>query len=239
MRTEQKKTLERQSAALAGRVMDFWYAFARSIVKVYLGFFSGGFRVTGEGNLPPGPRIIAANHPNATDGFYFPFVFEEKLSFLIQGDILSIPLIGFLLAKSGQIAVHLGKGNLALEQACAKLAQGRSVVIFPEARLNPDDEKVKAHIGAVKLSLQSGVPIVPVGLHVSAADTLHLKLRRPGRQSQGRWQFRGRCYIKIGMPWRPEEECSENSSRPSLRELTARLMEKINALALQAAREVA
>ena len=61
--------------------MEFWYNIAKGIVRTYLTFFVVGFDVQVVENIEPGPKIIVANHPNATDAFFLPFIFPEKMHF--------------------------------------------------------------------------------------------------------------------------------------------------------------
>lgn len=52
-----------------------------------------------------------------------------------------------------------------MEQARRLLAEGHSVGIFPEGTVNHDPIRLmRGRLGAARLSLQSGVPIVPAGL---------------------------------------------------------------------------
>ncbi len=148
--------------------MDTYYSTAKLILRIYQGMLSQHSHVSGELPRCPGAKIIAANHPNVTDGFFLPFILQEKLHFFIQGDIFSIPFIGWLLARCEQIPVWPARKKAALEQACELLAGGKTVVIFPEGKLNPDNQPLKAGTGAVRLSLMTGAAIIPVGFYVPA-----------------------------------------------------------------------
>ena len=151
--------------------MDIWYGTAKTILKTYLTLFSRGCHVRGLERLPKGPKIIAGNHPNATDGFFLPFLCREKLSFLAQENLFSVPFIGMMLKKSGQIPIWHGTGREAIQKAGEALNQGRGVVIFPEGTLNPGNLPIPGGTGAVRLSLATGVPIVPVGFYVPMCQT--------------------------------------------------------------------
>ena len=62
-------------------LMDVWYGIAKSIVRTYLALFTDGFELEGRENIPPGPKIVIANHTYVTDAFVLPFIFPEKLDF--------------------------------------------------------------------------------------------------------------------------------------------------------------
>ncbi len=212
----------------------FWYALLKAAMRGYTAALYEGIQVHGGLNLPPAPRIIAGNHPNVTDAFALPSVFPEQLHLLIQGDVFESPLFGGWLTRAGQIPVVRGQGSEAVRAACECLARGHSVAIFPEGKLNPDGGPCKVGTGAMRIALQSGAPIVPVGFYVPGECTWNLSLQRESRVASGRFQFRGRCHIQLGEAWRPSDKVHGEADYRTLRELTDRLMERINAAASQA-----
>jgi 1-acyl-sn-glycerol-3-phosphate acyltransferase len=218
-------------------MMDSAYTCIKLILKAYLVCFSRGVHFSLEEPFPTGAKIIAANHPNATDSFFLPFLFPEKLHFLVQANIFSIPVFGWLLGWAGQIPVHPIDRCKALERACEVLARNQTVVIFPEGRLNPKDVVLKAGTGAVRMSLASGAPIIPVGIHVPDCSTLNIQYTSRGILHQGRWQTGGRCFFRFGSPWLPSREVPKPDPFENLRALTACLMEKIRGLTSQASLE--
>ena len=126
---------------------------------------------------------------------------------------------------------------MVIKQACEALAKGEAVVIFPEGKLNPQNNGVQAKIGAVKISLASSAPIVPMGIYVPDQHTMNIKIHSRHQVHQGCWQFGGRCYIEVGNPWLPAPEIQEGFNTLSLQELTVRLMNKIYSLAQLASQE--
>jgi len=217
--------------------MELYYNLAKLILRIYQGILLQDCQVSGELPLGPGPKIIAPNHPNATDGFFLPFILHEKLYFIIQGDMFWIPFFGWLLARSGQIPVWPDQKKAALDQASDLLANGKTVVIFPEGQLNPNRKPVKPGTGAVRLSLMTGAAIIPVGFYVPAQHLYNLTVRKNGELGHSLWQTGGRCYIQIGSPWLPGLQGCKEADKTAVRELTDRLMERIDALADQAALE--
>jgi 1-acyl-sn-glycerol-3-phosphate acyltransferase len=190
--------------------------------------------VIGKDRLPPGAKIIAANHPNPTDAYHFPFVLEGKFYALIAGTSFSLPIAGWLMTRCGQIPVHKDQKQQALDQACELLKQGQTVLIFPEGRLNADHLPLKAGTGAVRMSLDSGAPIVPVGIYVPERYLHTRNIYYDGRVDKRCYQIGGCCYLQIGEPWYPAREASSQGQANHLRGLTEMLMEKIEALAYQA-----
>ena len=166
----------------------------------YLHLFSLKCKASGAYPLSEGPKIIAANHPNATDSFHLVSVLDEAPRFLMRSKLFSKPVIGWLLNQAGQIEVAQ-KGKSSFEQACNLLRQGQTIVIYPEGRLNPGQAKLKAKSGAVRMSLATGVPIVPLGIYVTPKSIKDMRTFLNGHISQGCWQVSGCCYLRFGTPW--------------------------------------
>ena len=115
------------------RYFGFWYQVSNTVRRFYKLFCLNFIQLEGKENLLPGqPKIIAANHSNETDAFVLPFIFPDKLHFLILEENFSIPVFDCLLALADQIPDLLGRGKEALSTAKKRLLEGNSVVIFPE-----------------------------------------------------------------------------------------------------------
>jgi 1-acyl-sn-glycerol-3-phosphate acyltransferase len=212
--------------------MKSWYPVLKFILKCYVTLYIDEIRVFGEDHIPSGPKIIVANHPNATDGFTLPFVFPETLHFLIQESVFSTPLIGRILAWAEQIPVIKGNGNLALELAKEKLNLGNSVVIFPEGRLNSDQGLHQGRFGAVRLSLETGVPILPLGFFVpqDALRSFSRNIQEENRISTSRWQWGGDCFIRVGHPLDFSQNFKNVDMESQLKPFTEMIMGKIASL---------
>jgi len=216
--------------------MDFWYKVLITIVGTYKTFFIRSVEVAGRDNIPPGPKIIVANHPNVTDSFVLPFIVREKLHFLIQADTFTLPIFGRLLELADQIPVTVGQGREALNTAIDRLTRGNSVVIFPEGRLNDAKEFHRAGAGASLIAMESGAPIVPLGFYVPDEYARAMKGHFHGRETVGRWQFGGRCFVQIGEPWQPLVDEVDRGYR-TLRAHTQQMMAQIMDLVEQAKAE--
>ena len=219
--------------------MDIYYNTTRGIIRIFQTIFFQDCRVYGETNVPLGAKIIAGNHPNATDGFFLPFVFREKLHFFAQDDLFDIPFIGWLLAKSDQIRVLADNKLLALEKAINLVKQNKVIAIFPEARLNPEHQLFRSGTGAVRLSVETGAPIIPVGFYVPTKNLHYFERNKNGRISKGNWQTHGHCYLHVGSPWLPGKEIDRPVVIADLRDLTKKLMEMIETLAFMAKQDCA
>lgn len=218
--------------------MDFWYNFARRGVRTYLSLFIHPIRVEGREKLPPGPKIVVANHTLATDTFVLPCIIPEKLHFLIQSEVFTLPIVGKLLALADQIPVFKGRGQEALSAAREKLLQGKNIALYPEGRLNHGKGLDRAHTGAARLALQSGAPLVPVGVFTPPEFAHPIRARMFGRQVLGGWQFGGPCFVHIGDPLLPSPKDRIENGFDAIQELTEELMSRIDRLVQYASQKI-
>ena len=200
----------------------------------YLRLFSLKRSVSGAYPLPKGPKIIAANHPNATDAFHLVPVLEETPHFLMRSKLFSRPVLGWLLNQAGQIEVS-NKGRGSFEQACTFLRGGQTIVVYPEGRLNPGYEKLRAKSGAVRMALATGAPIIPLGIYVAHEHMEDMRRVLNGRLSQGYWQTSGTCHLRFDKPWIPEL----SGKRPAeIHHLSQNLMNQIYSLVHETKKEL-
>ncbi len=166
------------------------YKLGKILVKGYC-FLAFKIDVKRQEELPFGPKIYVANHPSTTDPFLTLFLISEQVCILILGRIFSIPLFGLLLKHSGHIPVHENKGTLAYQQAKEILLKGRSVVLFIEGTTSPSDGGYhRPKTGAVRLALETGLPIVPIGFGLIYQNIRHLK--------SAHWYFTGPYSVTFG-----------------------------------------
>jgi len=178
--------------------MHVGYSLAKSIVGVYKNLFLRDVALFGSENILPSPKIIICNHAYATDAFVLPFLFKEKLHYMIQGSIFKVPAIGFLLSFADQLPVVAGRGRELIRQASQRLAQGDSVVIFPEGVLNHGKELLPARGGAALLAAYSGCPVQPVGFYTPPEYVREVRIRFEKRPGISLWQVGGPTFVNVG-----------------------------------------
>ncbi|HEY6979437.1 lysophospholipid acyltransferase family protein [Reyranella sp.] len=140
-------------------------------------------RVLGRENLPEGPVIIACKHQSTWETLAFTLLFSD-IAIVLKRELLFIPVIGWAMARAGNIAVSRGEGASALRrlvrQAKAVVADGRSIVIFPEGtRVAPGGQK-PYQAGTAALYRQLGLPVVPVALDSGVFWGRREFVKRPG-----------------------------------------------------------
>lgn len=125
-------------------------------------------RVGGLENMPTGPVIFACKHQSSWETLAFSRLFPGAAT-VMKRELVLIPIVGWAMARAGNIAVERGDGAKALrglvKQAKATLQEGRSILIFPEGtRVAVGDEK-SYQVGTAALYRQLGLPVVPVALN--------------------------------------------------------------------------
>lgn len=227
----------KRKGALPRLRSDIAHALGMWIMNTYRRIFSIQICVNGLENIPPGAKILAPNHPNLSDSYLLPLIFDGKVRALAQASQFRSPLLGWILTHSGQIPVEAGRRLDAYHCACQALADGDTLLVYPEGRLNPDNERTRICTGAVRLALRSGVPIIPIGLYVSPRDIVKVSSPATPYPSRKLWQVHGRFVVQIGKAWKVSEDPADPLTPIEIHKLSDDLMEKINALRKQAIRE--
>ena len=125
-------------------------------------------RMTGGGILEPGqPYIFAANHQSQFDIFVLQGYLGCDFRWLAKLELFKIPVFGKAMQLAGYIPVDRAHGRKALQsldEAARRIADGTSVIIFPEGTRSPDGKLGQFKAGAMVLAIKAGVPVVPVAI---------------------------------------------------------------------------
>ena len=122
-------------------------------------------------HLPPtGGVIVVANHISNVDPpalVHYLIWHGRWPRVLSKADLWRLPIIGRIVAATGQIPVErdTDRARDALVHAEAALAAGECVLVYPEGTItaDPDTWPSTARPGAARLALRTGVPVIPVG----------------------------------------------------------------------------
>lgn len=137
------------------------------------------------------PFILVANHSSRRDTVLVPaFLMLHRggrpVHFLADWNFRLIPGVGMLYSCAGVITVTRKPARPQflnvfkrfyedpvppIERTRQYLAAGRSIAIYPEGVVNHDPVRLLAgHSGAARLSLETGVPVVPMGIRAVGAQ---------------------------------------------------------------------
>ncbi len=105
----------------------------------------------GRANVPREPCLIVANHQSTWETFASLVLFPD-VAIVAKQELLSIPVFGWFLRHSPMIVIDRKTGAKSLremiEQSRTALAQGRSVLIFPEGTRRLVTDRVEFKRGA-------------------------------------------------------------------------------------------
>jgi 1-acyl-sn-glycerol-3-phosphate acyltransferase len=143
-------------------IISYWARFLLWWLKVTCNL---KLEVSGLDNVPKGNCIYASNHQSEWEAIYMQ-TFLPPIAWVLKRELLMIPVFGWGLWITRPIAIDRSKNLNALEQVTRqgldKIAEGRSVLIFPEGSRMPVDKPGKYKKGAARLARQADVPIVPI-----------------------------------------------------------------------------
>ena len=130
------------------------------------------YRVEGAEHLPQeGSYILAAKHQSAYETLKLHLLFKDP-AIILKKELLSIPLWGTYLGKSGPIAIDRSSPDSAIssinEGAERTKHEGRPIVIFPQGtRVLPEHTpKNKPYkLGVVRIQEATDLPIIPMALN--------------------------------------------------------------------------
>jgi 1-acyl-sn-glycerol-3-phosphate acyltransferase len=151
--------------------------------------------VEGLEHLPPGePAILVANHESWFDVFAMVAYLPINYRFVGKIELTKIPFFGPAWLACGHIAIDRSNREKAIESlrvAGEALRRDAAVVVmFPEGTRSTDGSLLPFKKGAFVLALQTGVPVVPVGVGGSREI-----------MPKGSWRIRpGTIHIAIGPP---------------------------------------
>ena len=120
----------------------------------------------------PDHYILIANHPSAFEDFGLPALFD--IYPLAKSDVRDWFLLGRISMFAGAIFVEredAGSRQMALQSLLDAARSGKNMAIFPEGGCKGRYICDRFHTGAFDVSLQTGLPILPVYLHYIDQDT--------------------------------------------------------------------
>lgn len=172
-------------ASLLGDKERILHQFARLWSKMIMKTIFSPVTVTGLGKIDTSrPHVYAVNHASALDipVLYANLPFQFRI--LFKSELLSYPIIGWHLRRSGQVCVNQQEPSRSVGQirsALKSLKAGTPLLVFPEGGRTPDGEIRSFLPGAFFLAIKAQADIVPVALvgtyELLPMNTYHIKCR--------------------------------------------------------------
>jgi 1-acyl-sn-glycerol-3-phosphate acyltransferase len=148
--------------------------------------------------------------------------------FLATDEMFRIPVLGKLAKIMRAVPIRQDSPDrTALRRTVELLKNGEAVVVFPEGHVSADGRLQPVQPGAIMLAIQTGAPIVPVG--IIATDRMmpahQWKLRHAGR----------RMIVRFGEPLTVQELTGGLKGRAGIDNGVKVLTEAISSLSEQPA----
>lgn len=181
--------------------------------------------------LPQGAKIIAPNHPTTIDPFIITTLVSEQVHVLVTESAFKMPLFGSYLRRAGHIPVVAKNGREAFEAARRLLREGKTIAIFTEGALSPRGGYAKPHTGAARLALDTGMPIIPVGIALDYNRIRSMEVGVTNGQGEvevAKFYSSGPYAVTVGSPWYLKGDIE---NRPYVQAMSEQLMHRIMTLA--------
>ncbi|MFD7728829.1 lysophospholipid acyltransferase family protein [Kitasatospora phosalacinea] len=161
--------VRRSNARFGNADYGIWYRFAAVLVKPVTNALAKA-EWRGWEHLPEKTGFIAAvNHNSVIDPvFYAHWQYNSGRPprILAKSSLFSVPFIGFMLRKTGQIPVFRESTDAAeaFRAAIDAVDGGQCVQFYPEGTLtrDPDLWPMTGKSGAARVALMTGAPVIPV-----------------------------------------------------------------------------
>jgi len=191
-------------------------------------------RTTGAEKLPrQGAFVLAPNHYSEFDPLIVAVAVYRSgrlPRFMAKESLFRIPVIGWVLRRTGMVPVARASSASAAKQTMAQsrelVTSGNGVIVYPEGTLTRDPElwPMRGKSGAVRLALAGDIPLIPVAQWGTQ--------RIMGRYQKGLslWPLRKKVQVVIGDPVDLSDLKGRGMEPAVLTEATRRLMDAITAL---------
>ncbi len=181
--------------------------------------------VEGLENIPSGRgAILCPNHLSVFDSFLLPSVLPRPLIFVGKAEYLDDWKTRRLFPALGMIPIERGGGsrvNPALDAAQGVIDAGGLFGIYPEGTRSRSTHLHKGHTGAARLAIDTGAPIIPVGIVGT------LEIQPPGQS----WPRPNRsATVRFGEPIEVGRYRSTGNDRARYRQLIDEVMFEIGEL---------
>ncbi|WP_424447404.1 lysophospholipid acyltransferase family protein [Microbacterium arborescens] len=189
-------------------------------------------RIEGREHFPrKGAVILASNHLSFIDSFIIPMASPRPVRFLAKSSYFDgTGFRGWLSREffyaAGAFPVRRGAGQAALDaldQQKKMLEAGWSTALYPEGTRSLDGRLYKGRTGVAFLALQTGAPVIPVGL-IGTSDIMPVGAKFP--------RVRPRVTVRFGEPLDLSHHGPADSGR-ARRNATDEIMAAIHALSGQ------
>ncbi|MGH3443968.1 MAG: lysophospholipid acyltransferase family protein [Nocardioidaceae bacterium] len=205
------------------------YALCIVVLEPLLRLFTRRRWIDGDKIPAEGGCVLAANHISHLDPVtfaHYAYGYGRLARFLAKAEVFTVPVIGPVVAGTGQIPVSRQSTDAshAFQAAVRAVQEGECVVVYPEGTITrePDLWPMTGKTGAARIALSAGVPVIPVaqwGAHRILAPYTKTPKLLPRKWIE----------MKAGDPVDLDDLRGQKLTPAVLREATNRIMDAITA----------
>jgi 1-acyl-sn-glycerol-3-phosphate acyltransferase len=178
---------------VTGLLLTFWLSprqrrlfampMVRSILWLIRHVLGIETRVLGAENIPAVPCVILSKHQSAWETFALQTIFTLTV-FVYKKELHWVPFFGWGIKLMPFVAIDRGAGKAALNQVAERgkrrLAEGYSVVVFPEGTRVAPGHSLRYKVGGAYLAVAAGAPVSPVALNSGECWRRNAFIKQPG-----------------------------------------------------------
>jgi len=121
-----------------------------------------------------GPCVIIGNHMSTLETFVLPSLLVPygPATFVVKQSLIEYPVFKHVMVSRNPVVV--GRSNpredlkIVLEEGSKRLADGISLVVFPQTTRTPDFDPEHFNSIGIKLAKRAKVPVIPLALRTDA-----------------------------------------------------------------------
>ena len=150
-----------------GRTPARAWRIGRAAARLFLGLAGLRPQVQGLEHLPRAPCVLVSNHASYLDGVILMAALPRPQSFVAKRELEGQRFAGPYLRRLGAVFVERVRTGRAVQDAQAMteaLAQGRSLLVFPEGTFVAQSGLLPFRLGGFLAAARAGVPVVPIVL---------------------------------------------------------------------------
>lgn len=133
--------------------------------------------------IPDEPCLIVCNHQSMWETIAF-LLLVPDVAIIAKDELIRIPVFGWYLRRSPMIIIDRDAGmrtlKIMVDESQAALAQGRSVLIFPEGTRGNGNDELAFKRGVGMLYSRLNVSVVPVAVNSGRFWGRNQPFKRPG-----------------------------------------------------------
>ncbi len=169
-----------QFHARARKGVGWTYPFVRFLVSLPT-LLLYRTRAIGVKNVPKdGPLLLAPNHFSQMDHFFTGLYLRRQVRFMAKSQLFGPPVLTYIYSHGGVFPIRRGhRDEEAFKTAFTILEQDGMLLVYAEGGRSRSGELGEVRPGIGRIALESGVPVVPVAIHGSAAVRKWKRFRFP------------------------------------------------------------